>query len=459
MAIKNPTKLWASLAAAFVLQAGWQTVAVHDKWAKDYCPKGNLVSGTGLSPDQFLFALAGFREMIAGILWVRADSFFDTGQYDAVLPIIRLVTILDPKQIDVYATGMWHIGYNFTDEDQRSDRRYLPAALALGKEGVKNNPNTYDLYFETGWIWYHKIKDDYDYAVKYFEQAEKQPDMIAARKNLLPKAYLRTNQVEKAIEKYQDLLKDAETAYKEDDAFGNRQNRDTIEGNLDTEIVRGAQRGYFAKKDGSYDKGEYDTKPPFDVNMSIKLEVVEPNVIKIQGTWGVLPVGCRLVGILRDKDYPNGKPAGMDWDFLNSVNLDPPAGLTFLVDDIFIKNRRFAKTIDMSKDPTMYPLTKKEVVFEWYYNPRIAPAHIQDKFGYDGSGMTDKQFLNTEIRPGQRVIYGKFDLTTDMIKRRGEWRDRVPVFKTSNFVDANATKTDDVVIVPSMRTNTGGASK
>ena len=113
----------------------------------------------------------GFRELIAGILWVKADSFFDTGNYDAILPLIRLVTILDPHQIDVYATGMWHIGYNFTDEEQRSDRRYIPAALALGKEGYQNNPNTYEMFFETGWMWYHKIDDDYEHAVDLFLEA------------------------------------------------------------------------------------------------------------------------------------------------------------------------------------------------------------------------------------------------------------------------------------------------
>ena len=50
--------------------------------------------------------MAGFREMVAGILWVRADSFFDSGNYDAILPIIRLVTWVDPKEIDVDPTVM-----------------------------------------------------------------------------------------------------------------------------------------------------------------------------------------------------------------------------------------------------------------------------------------------------------------------------------------------------------------
>ena len=76
---------------------------VFPGWKKNYSPvqeNKDLISGA-LSADQMLFALAGFRELIAGILWVRADSFFESGNYDAILPIIRLVTFLDPHQIDV----------------------------------------------------------------------------------------------------------------------------------------------------------------------------------------------------------------------------------------------------------------------------------------------------------------------------------------------------------------------
>jgi len=181
------TRLIALACILGCFQAGWSTFRVYPTWKEDYSPvKGgrDLVSGS-LSADQMLFALAGFRELIAGILWVRADSFFETGNYDAILPIIRLVTFLDPHQIDVYATGMWHIGYNFTDEDQRSDRRYLPSALALGAEGAKQNDTTYELFFEESWLWYHKIDDDYPKAVKWMDEAYKRPDMLPAWKNLL----------------------------------------------------------------------------------------------------------------------------------------------------------------------------------------------------------------------------------------------------------------------------------
>lgn len=433
---------------------------IRSHWATDFSPgKGNEVANTGLSPDQLLFVLGGFRELIAGILWVKADSFFDTGNYDAILPLIRLVTILDPHQIDVYATGMWHIGYNFTDEEQRSDRRYIPAALALGKEGYTNNPTTYEMFFETGWMWYHKIDDDYEHAVDLFIKAQQHPDMIPARKNLLAMAYQRDGKPEMALDTYFNLYDKAVKEMNDEKSFSARQNRDTIENNIDTTLVRLVQRGWVADHDkdlaGNVNKNDYDNMPPFDVGFSAKVTVTAQRELKVEGTWGVQPVGSRIRIVLRDADFPGAKAAEMDWDASNSVNLEPDKTQTFMQDGLFVKNRRFNRKIDMSRDPTMYPFSKDKYVVEFFYNPRSAPPHIQDKFSWDGSGMTDKNFLRTDVRPGQqRVIYAKLDLTRDQLLRRGEWADRVPVVRTTNYVETKSTydpDQDTIIDIPSLR--------
>jgi tetratricopeptide (TPR) repeat protein len=123
-------------------------------------------------PGQFIVAsMTGFKEVIAGALWIRADTFFHTGQYQAIIPIVRLVTWLDPHNIDVYTTGAWHLDYNFVDDAQMSDKRYIPASIALLREGIKNNPNMWDLWFELGWTHYNKKLQDYDKALECIEKA------------------------------------------------------------------------------------------------------------------------------------------------------------------------------------------------------------------------------------------------------------------------------------------------
>jgi len=440
------------LAVCVVGQGLFQRAFIFNTWKKNYAPAAGGIATAGLNPDQLLFVIGGFREMVAGILWVKADSFFDSGNYDAILPLIRLVTILDPHQIDVFATGMWHIGYNFTDEEQRSDRRYIPSAIALGEEGARQNPDTYEMFFETGWMWYHKIDDDYSNAVKWFEEAQQRKDMLVARKNLISNAYERNGEIEKSREKLYDLYEEADEKYKKDKSFADRQNRDTLENKLDTMLVRTVARGYIAEQEGRPLKG-YDVDPPFDVGFSVKASVVEARVIRFEGTWNVRPVGTRVRVVLKDEDYPHSEPAGMDWAYSNDVNLDPPRDKTFMQDQLFVRNRRFNRKVDMSKDPTMYPFTSDSYLLEFYYNPRSSPPHIQDKFSWNGEGMTDKNFLNTQIRPGQRVVYATLKLTKDQILRRGEWQDKVPVVKTNNYVETGAQSgADDVLLdIPSLR--------
>ncbi len=448
------------LAMAFLCQGLLQRLVIFDQWSRDYNPGKGKMYTNAMSPDQILAVLAGFREITAGILWVKADTFFDQGNYDAILPLIRLVTLLDPNEIDVYATGMWHIGYNFTDEEQRSDRRYIPSALALGKEGTRQNPDTYELFFEEGWLWYHKIDDDYDNAVKWFKEAQTKKDMLTARKNLLGMAYQRDGKINESIDTYYRLFDDSVKLYAQENAFGNHQNRDTLESNLDNMLVRKVQRGFQAELDNR-PLNSYDCYPPFDVGFSVKASVVEPNVLRFEGTWNVLPVGTRIRVVLRDLNYPKAKPAEMEWDSSNDVNLDPPRNATFMQEQLFVKNRRFNKKVDMSKDPTMYPFTSDNYVLEFYYNPRSAPPHIQDKFSWNGEGMTDKNFLNQTVRPGQRVIFASLPITRDMIKRYGQWVDKTPVVKTSNYQesapDAGRADDDAILKIPSLRSGMSGS--
>lgn len=452
---KSKPLVWV-IALLMVVQGALSFFVVQPRYLRDFVPKSTTTDGgNALSPELMFLQMFGFREFLAGILWVRADTFFETGDYDSILPIIRMTTWLDPHYIDVYATGMWHLGYNFTDEDGRSDRRYIPYALALGAEGANNNTETYEMFFETGWMWFHKVEDNFEKAVYWFDKANEREDMLPARRNLNANALQKAGDLDRAINWYADLLKKAEDSYKNSNEHSARTLRDTLEGNLDNLLVRLAARGQFASKrnDGSYERLPYDTKPPFDVKFSAQVTVEEPMVLRVQGTWGVQPVGTRIRFILRDADYPNAIPAGMQWDFADEVNLDPPSGLTWVQDGLFVKQQQFSRRIDLSRDPTMYPFAKKDYVVEFFYSPRNAPSHIQDKFGWNGEGMTDKRYLRTDVRPGERVMYCQMKLTRDQILREGEWLTKTPVIATPNYVQQKTSTAHqgDLIVVPGLR--------
>lgn len=450
-------KRTAMLATAGVLLLGAIGIDqgfLRSYWLKNYKPQQTGIA-EGLSPDQMLVAFAGFREMVASILWVRADSFFDNGNYDAILPIVRIVTWLDPKQIDVFATGMWHIGYNFTDEEQRSDRRYIPSALALGMEGAKKNPETYEMFFETGWMWFNKIDDNYAKAVKWMQEANSRKDMLPARRNMLANAYERNGQVDLALKTRWELWEQANERVLKGNNYSDQQQRDTLEAQIDTTIVRMSQRGWYAKEMGDAGGANppvpFDPDPPFDVQFSVRATVVEPRVVQIEGTWGVLPVGTRIRCILRDATYPDAIAGSVEWDKRSEeVNLDPPRGLTYLQDQLYVRNRRFNKKINMAADPTMYSFSTDNYFLEFYYNPRSAAPHIQDKFSWNGEGLTDQNFLNDQIRPGVRVIYTKFDFSRDELLRLGKFVDQTPVRSTKNFVQMNRKNIKEIINAPSV---------
>jgi hypothetical protein len=158
--------------------------------------------------------------------------------------------------------------------------------------------------------------------------------------------------------------------------------------------------------------------------------------------------------ILRDADYEGAVPGGMVWDQGDDVNFKIRKNETFLQDALFVRNQRFSRRIDMTRDVTMYPLVGDKYVMEFYYNPRSAPPHIQDKFGFNGEGMTDSNFLDTEIRPGQRVVFARLEIPREMIYKQGQYRaGRTPAVVTTKNYNPNKyySDTSEVIQVPGLR--------
>ena len=113
-------------------------------------------------------ALLGFREAAAGLLWVRADDYFHSGRYDDIVPLFYIVVWLDPHQLDVYATGAWHLAYNL------GDQRLIPEGVKFLLDGIRKNPNVWDLYFQLSFMHFQKTKD-YAEAVRWAREAAKRP--------------------------------------------------------------------------------------------------------------------------------------------------------------------------------------------------------------------------------------------------------------------------------------------
>jgi tetratricopeptide (TPR) repeat protein len=234
-------------------------------------------SSRGQLPGEFILgAFTGFRQVIAGLLWVRSDSFFHQGNYDAILPLIRMITWLDPNWMDVYATGGWHMMYNFTDTDQRSDRRYLVPGLALLNEGIANNPRVYDMYKEKGWNSFDKVKDFTEAAVAYRGALAHDPKANTTQvMHALAHSLERAGDIDEAIATW-GLARDThlKAAGASKDAFTDKQGAQSAAKNLSLLKIRKAVR-------------PTNMQQPVDTQVSIKVKRLAPRQIEISGTINI----------------------------------------------------------------------------------------------------------------------------------------------------------------------------
>jgi tetratricopeptide (TPR) repeat protein len=492
------------------------------------------LGGAALPFEYTLGAVSGFRQVIAGLLWVRSDSFFHSGNYDAILPLIRLITWLDPNWLDPYATGAWHLTYNFTDTDQRSDRRYLPPGVALLNEGIANNPLLFDMYKEKGWLFYDKIKN-YEESAKAYEAGMQHNPDITQVGHALAHAYERSGQIDKAeaqwafnVAAHQKVLDDPKS--NADQKSRATQGVKNATKNLDLLRVRKQWRSK-------------DSSQPSDADFRFKVVRVKPRVLEISGSWNLVgarsfdvekgiavegPVdGARIETRLQDAGYvfpdvkefsfevPEGltimqdalstrggkkatkgtiyvtqpknattvemqadkvgiygftdedgaKTLGVPLDkaLAGAATLTPfgqqqivgvayplpfnsirplhteaetatlfaklkadkakiaeltKKGYCVALKDAYMPGK-FKREIDMSKDPKMYNFKADKYELILSFNPRYAPDFVKDRYGWNGEGLTDKNYLDTTTTPGVRMLRVVIPLTREDIVGEG----------------------------------------
>jgi tetratricopeptide (TPR) repeat protein len=397
-------------------------------------------------PIEFaLGAATGFREAIAGLLWVRTDEFFDEGNYDAIVPMVRIVTWLDPHFIDVYETGAWHLDYNFTDSDQRSDRRYVPIAISLLEEGIANNPDEPGMYADLAFTHFYRKVEDFPQSVYWYEQGQKALVQshslydVSTVGHGLAHAYAACGEIDKAIAEWAYCVK----LHKEDLAanpkdFSQTEGIDIAQKNMDELIMRKKWRPIM-------------TKPPLDVKFDATVTRIAPMVLQITGhiymtgsksfvletgqhTFGDVD-GCRVELRLQDADYQYPTDASF------GLNTHLDKSTTILQDAMSVRNDTFSKKIDMSKDhygsEPMYPLASPKYTLTLWFNPASendSPVFVGDRIGWMGEGMTDKHYLDTtgqlpgtlptngqpcDYVPGLRLIKKTFVLSRDDIMDSG----------------------------------------
>ena len=165
----------------------------------------------------------GFRKLAAGLVWIQVDEAFHKGEMQRMVPLMRTTVLLDPNFVDAYLIGAWHLAYNLTAQMAdtpgylkeyvpefgawvgNKERAFFSAANFL-KDGIRNNPRDYRLYFDLGYAVYAEKLNDHMNAVTYLTEATKQRHESWVRR-MLYHSLQATGQFEEARAGWEDYLR------------------------------------------------------------------------------------------------------------------------------------------------------------------------------------------------------------------------------------------------------------
>ena len=128
------------------------------------------------SPQALKRLSLGYDGLLADIYWTRAVQYYGTKhhegaqRFDLLAPLLEITTTLDPKLLVAYEYGS-----NFLAPKPPNGAGMPERAIALEEFGIRNNPDTWQLYYNAGFIQYMELKD-YAAAAETFARGSRVPN-------------------------------------------------------------------------------------------------------------------------------------------------------------------------------------------------------------------------------------------------------------------------------------------
>jgi hypothetical protein len=131
------------------------------------------------------------RGLLADILWLRVDEYQHRRRIvngdllraddEALMPLVRLITWLNPHYIDAYALGGQWLAFHF-------DRPH--EAVAFYEEGIRNNPRSPELAVGAAWVYWRFLHDSTTAAARAERAAGLSGDELARFQALWLEAHI-----------------------------------------------------------------------------------------------------------------------------------------------------------------------------------------------------------------------------------------------------------------------------
>ncbi|MBB5353542.1 hypothetical protein HNR46_003803 [Haloferula luteola] len=177
-------------AALFLVVAGALRAPIEQRMTEHLQAEGMLRAPLEISTQKKLgqgfwaVSLGGLRTLVASILSLRAQTFFDDKYWDGVAEAYETIVQLAPESPFYWDTGYWHMGINAVSY-YRNNYEDLPPARARAlqhtwlvratrflEEGIRHNPRSTRLWRALGTRYLNPHSEpDYSKAAEAFRMA------------------------------------------------------------------------------------------------------------------------------------------------------------------------------------------------------------------------------------------------------------------------------------------------
>lgn len=151
-----------------------------------------VLYGTALAqqqvPQDSLEKLQSVFGDVRDQLWTRNDDFWHHGEFNRCIAMMRVITSMDPYDTEAYEDGAWLMDSDLRESD----------AEAYLIEGLGNNRDVYDLYFELGSFYYFRTR--YDEAIPLYATCMTFADTPLFVRHQLAHAYEHAGYISDALE-------------------------------------------------------------------------------------------------------------------------------------------------------------------------------------------------------------------------------------------------------------------
>ena len=140
-------------------------------------PDGNYLS---FDPTETIpiTLLGSFRGVLVDFLWIRGIARHEEKKFYELLAINNLIAKLQPHFPSIWIFQAWNMCYNIAHEWESPENKWkwIKAGLEFAEKGAVKNPTSGELFFEIGYIYFHKFDaksiEDADYFRKRLKEDE-----------------------------------------------------------------------------------------------------------------------------------------------------------------------------------------------------------------------------------------------------------------------------------------------